>query len=132
MPTITFHGPKWYTLLKDGSEMYRGEVREVTQAWVDEYRYYLSKSPSLSVEGDEGVTLDAGNDGLPDAGWSKKDIQAWLTEQGVDYGGYATKTKLLSIVQETLNPPTPEPVIEVEPEAPAEEAEADTQTTGDE
>lgn len=120
-------------MLLDGREVDKGQSLSVSQQWVDDNRLFLQKKGDrITVEGDEGVTLDAGNDGLPDAGWSKKDIQTWLTEQGVDYGGYATKTRLLSIVQETLNPPTPEPVIEVEPEAPAEKAEADTQTTGDE
>ncbi|MEK9694212.1 MAG: hypothetical protein VW270_00530 [Candidatus Poseidoniales archaeon] len=133
MPTITYNGPSFTLMLVDGREINRGESMSVTQQWVDDNRLYLQKKGNkITLEGDEGVTLDAGSDGLPDAGWTKKDIQAWLSEQGVEYGGYATKTKLLSIVEETLNPPTPEPVAEVEPEAPAEESEAETQTTGDE
>jgi len=118
LPTVTFHGPKWYQILKDGSEIYRGETREVSQAWVDEYRYYLNKNPCISVKGDAGVTVDEGDDGIPDAGWTKKDISAWLKAKGAEFGGYATKAKLLGLVEDTLNPPAPEP----EPEPVVQEA----------
>ena len=112
MPKITFHGPSWYQKLKDGSEIYRGDTKEVSQAWVDKYRNYLSKNKRITVEGDEGVTKDAGNDGLPDSGWTKKDITTWLKDKGVTVTGYATKGKLLDKVKATLNPPAPEPVVE--------------------
>ncbi len=100
-------------MLVDGREIIRGESMLVTQEWVDNNRLYLQrKVKSITVQGDEGVTLDAGSDGLPDAGWTKKDIQAWLKDHDAEYSGYATKTKLLSIVEETLNPPAPEPIAE--------------------
>tara|TARA_R110002051_G_scaffold304196_1_gene373417 strand:+ start:620 stop:892 length:273 start_codon:yes stop_codon:yes gene_type:complete len=75
------------------------------------------------VEGDEGVTVDGGKDGVPDDGWTKKDIGAWLKVQGIGVGGYATKSKLLGLVEQTLNPPAPEPepvVEEVLEEVPAD------------
>tara|TARA_R110002020_G_scaffold15678_1_gene56093 strand:+ start:14614 stop:14886 length:273 start_codon:yes stop_codon:yes gene_type:complete len=89
------------------------------------------------VEGDEGVTVDGGNDGVPDNGWTKKDIGAWLKAQGVGVGGYATKSKLLGLVEQTLNPPAPEPepvVEEVLEEIPADlpEQVETQQETGDE
>jgi hypothetical protein len=88
------------------------------------------------VEGDEGVTVDDG-DGLPDNGWTKKDITAWLKAQGAEVGGYATKSKLLGLVAQTLNPPAPEPepvVEEVQEEVPAEipEEVEEQQIKGDE
>lgn len=72
--------------------------------------------------GDAGVTVDEGNDGIPDAGWTKKDISDWLKAQGAEFSGYATKAKLLGLVEETLNPPAPEPEPAVVEEPVAEEA----------
>lgn len=112
MPKITFNGPSWYTRLKDGSEIYRGDTKEVSQEWINKHRAYLTKNKKISVEGDEGVTKDAGNDGLPDSGWTKKDISTWLKEKGTTVTGYATKAKLLDKVKATLNPPAPKPVVE--------------------
>ena len=100
-------------MLLDGREIDKGQSLSVSQQWVDDNRLFLQKKGNrITVQGDEGVTLDAGSDGLPDAGWTKKDIQAWLKDHGAEYSGYATKTKLLSIVEETINPPAPEPIAE--------------------
>ena len=98
----------------------------VSQAWLDENRKSLMNR-FWRIEGDGGVTVDEGADGLPDEGWTKKDIMAWLTGRGESVGGYATKAKLLGLVGKTLNPPTP--VVE---EAPVEEVAEETETTGDE
>ena len=89
-------------------EWIRGEAVEVKQSWVDKYRHILTPD-TFRVEGDTGVTVDEGDDGIPDAGWTKKDISAWLKAKGAEFGGYATKAKLLGLVEETLNPPAPEP-----------------------
>jgi len=106
----------------------RGTPMEVSQAWLDENRSRLSPK-WWKVDG--GVTVDEGADGLPDEGWTKKDIMTWLTGRGESVGGYATKAKLLGLVGKTLNPPAPEPTPVVE-EAPVEEVAEETQTTGDE
>ena len=61
--------------------------------------------------------------------WTKAKIVEWLEDNGSSVGGgYRTKTKLLELVDEVLNPPAPvaEPVVE---EAPVEETE--TETEGD-
>tara|TARA_R100000030_G_scaffold14561_4_gene9594 strand:+ start:1302 stop:1664 length:363 start_codon:yes stop_codon:yes gene_type:complete len=104
---------------------------EVTQEWLNTYRQKICTRPWVYiVEGDAEaeVTVDEGADGIPDEGWTKKDISAWLTEKGAEFSGYTTKAKLLALVGQTLNPPAPEPVVEVEEaEAPVEETE-----TGDE
>ena len=86
----------------------RGEPVEVSQEWLNHQRNRLL-SQYFRIEGDAGVTVDAGNDGIPDSGWTKKDISAWLKAKGVEFSGYATKSKLLGLVEETLNPPAPEP-----------------------
>jgi len=114
LPKITYIGSNPYLKLRDDTEMYRGEVREVSQEWLNKYRHWArQKGPkNLIIEGDEGITADEGNDGLPDSGWTKKDITGWLKDKGVTVTGYATKAKLLDKVKTTLNPPAPEPVVE--------------------
>ena len=102
-------------------EWIRGEAVQVEQSWVDKYRHILTPD-TFKVEGDAGVTVDKGEDGIPDAGWIKKDISAWLKAKGVEFGGYATKAKLLGLVEETLNPPAPEPELAVVEEPVVEEA----------
>lgn len=123
MPTVTYIGSRVYRKKPDGTgELWpRGEPVEVSQAYLDEHRVAICTNPTaFLVEGDEGVTVDEGSDGLPDAGWTKKDITAWLVERGQTVGGYATKSKLLDVVEGVLNPaPAPEPEVEVE-EAPEE------------
>lgn len=129
MPKITYIGSNPYLKLRDDTEMYRGEVREVSQEWLNKYRHWArQKGPkNLLIEGDEGITADEGNDGLPDSGWTKKDITGWLKDKGVTVTGYATKAKLLDKVKTTLNPPAPEPVVEeVAPEPVAEKIVEET------
>ena len=129
MPKIPYIGSNPYLKLRDDTEMYRGEVREVSQEWLNKYRHWArQKGPkNLLIEGDEGITADEGNDGLPDSGWTKKDITGWLKDKGVTVTGYATKAKLLDKVKTTLNPPAPEPVVEeVAPEPVAEKIVEET------
>jgi len=108
----------------------RGTPMEVSQEWLDANRCSLMNNKWWRIDGDTGITVDAGNDGIPDSGWTKKDITAWLEERGETVGGYATKSKLLGMVDLILNPPAPEPVVE-EPVAEEPVAE-ETETTGDE
>lgn len=102
----------------------RGKVNQVTQEWVNEWRHTLPASHFL-IEGEEESTTDAGDDGLPDTGWSRKDILAWLKAQGVPTGaGYLTKTAALKLVEGHLNPtPVEESLSEVQ---------TSEETTGDE
>ena len=108
----------------------RGEPVEVSQEWLNKHRVRMSPK-TFKIEGDEGVTVDAGNDGLPDSGWTKKDIGAWLKGKGEVVSGYTTKSKLLDMVKTTLNPPAPEPEPVVE-EVPVEEAVEEQDIIGDE
>ena len=100
----------------------RYQPMEVSQEYLDAHRHLL-QTKWWRIDGDAGVTVDNGNDGVPDEGWTKKDIVAWMTGQGLEVGGYATKATLLKSVAAFLNP---EPVAE-----PVEEAEPTTET-GDE
>ena len=111
-------------------EWIRGETVEVNQAWLDEQRHRL-RPEFFVINDDAGVTVDAGNDGLPDSGWTKRDISAWLKGKGEVVSGYNTKSKLLDMVETVLNPPAPEPEPVVE-EAPVEEAVEEQIITGDE
>ena len=139
MPLVTFLGPFRHRRRPDNADQWeRGNPVEVSQEWLDTYRRAICGNPTVfRVEGDGGVTVDDGNDGLPDDGWTKKDITAWLKAQGAEVGGYATKSKLLGIVAQTLNPPAPEPepvAEEVQEEVPADipEEVEEQQITGDE
>ena len=107
----------------------RGTPMDVSQEWLDANRGSLANK-WWRIDGDTGITVDAGNDGIPDSGWTKKDITAWLGERGETVSGYATKSKLLGMVDLILNPPAPEPVVE-EPVVEEPVAE-ETETTGDE
>ena len=122
MPTVTFIGPLAYRRRLDmAGQWVRSEPVEVSQEWLNQHIRRLSPK-HFRIEGDAGITVDAGNDGIPDAGWTKKDISAWLKAKGAEFAGYATKAKLLGLVEETLNPPAPEPEPAVVEEPVAEEA----------
>jgi len=122
LPTVIFRGPMMYRRRTDiAGEWIRGEPVKVSQQWLNEQRHRL-RPQFFIITGDEGETVDEGDDGIPDAGWTKKDISAWLKAQGVEFSGYATKGKLLGLVEETLNPPAPEPEPAVVEEPVAEEA----------
>lgn len=133
MPTITYIGATVYRKRPDSKDSWiRKEPVQVSQAWLDRYRVAICSNPTaFLVEGDANavVTVDEGADGIPDAGWVKKDIATWLGERGVEFGGYTTKAKLLTLVEEHLNPTASEPVAE-EP-ATVEEVVAE-EPTGDE
>ena len=84
MPTVTFLGPLMYRRRTDMSGQWvRGEPVEVSQSWLDRHRHSMAPS-QFRIEGDAGITVDEGNDGIPDAGW--------------------TKTKMLGMVGNVLNP----------------------------
>jgi len=124
VPHMTYKGPFYERKSPDPKvpAFIRGQKREVSQEWLDEFRRKISDTVFL-IEGDEGVHIDLDGDGLPDDGWTRANIIKWLEDNGSSVGGgYKTKTKLLSLVDKVLNPPAPvvvpEPVVE---EAPVEE-----------
>ena len=112
MPTVTYLGPYMWRRRSDTHGTWeRNQPVEVSQEWLNHWRARLSPR-DFSIEGDAGVTVDFGNDGIPDSGWTKKDIGAWLKGKGEAVSGYTTKSKLLDMVKTTLSPPAPEPVVE--------------------
>jgi len=120
---MTYKGPFYERKSPDPKvpAFIRGQTREVSQEWLDEYRRKISDAVFL-IEGDEGVQIDLDGDGLPDEGWTRANIIKWLEDNGSSVGGgYKTKTKLLSLVDKVLNPPAPVVELEPEPEAPVEE-----------
>lgn len=107
MPRLTYVGRSFERRRPDGPTSFRRrETVEVSQEWLNTWRHRLPESQFV-IEGDEGVTTDEGADGIPDAGWTRKDIIAWLDEKGVKYSGYVTKAAALNLVEEHLNPPAP-------------------------
>jgi len=104
MPKVTFTGPFYERRRRDSPTSWiRGQENEVTQAWLNEWRHTLP-AKHFKIEEDEGVTADGDNDGIPDNGWSRKDILKWLTDNGVSKGsGYLTKTAALALVEGHLN-----------------------------
>jgi hypothetical protein len=116
LPQVRFLGPHYETRSAGKDVVFpRAQWVDVSQKWMDDNRFHMGEN--FEIEGDEAPTHDDG-DGLPDSGWRRPDIITWLDEQGVSLGlGYKTKSALLGIVEQHLNPPAPEPIVEVvEPE----------------
>ena len=135
MPQVKYHGPEFWRRSPDvyHPDFTRGEVREVSQAWLDQWRNWLVE-PYFTLEGDEAPHVDAGNDGIPDASWRRKEIITWLESYDIELsGGYYTKSALLGLVETALSPEAPEElesleeeVVEIEAEVEAE-VEAETE-----
>ena len=101
MPTITYMGPYHRIGAVDGpSDAFRGKPREVSQEWLDQWKNWLT-AEHWKIEEDE--TVDEGNDGIPDAGWNRKDILSWLEGYDVEMTGYITKKVALEMVDTVLN-----------------------------
>ena len=123
MPTITYKGPFYERRSPDPKvpAFVRKVSREVSQEWLNTHRRKISETHYL-IEGDEGVHHDMGGDGIPDEGWTRANIIKWLEDSGSSVGGgYKTKTRLLGLVDNVLNPPAPEPVAEPVVEEPVVE-----------
>ena len=106
MPVVTYLGPFYERRRRDGCASWiRGKVVTVNQAWLDEWRHTLPSSHFLIERDEGGDSLDEDDDGIPDPGWSRRDILRWLADNNVDIGsGYVTKTRALEFVEGHLNP----------------------------
>lgn len=109
MPTVKYLGPE-PTRRVGGGMLIRGQAIEVTQERLDSIR---SQCINCEIVGDANVptetvveetTVDEGNDGVPDNGWTRADIAAWLADEGVTTRAGLTKKQLLAKVEEQLNP----------------------------
>ena len=134
MPLVTYKGPEFYRRSPDvyHPDFTRGEVREVSQAWLDKHRRRLVE-PYFILEGDEPPHVDAGNDGIPDASWRRKEIIAWLSAYDVELpGAYYTKSALLGLVDTILSPEAPQELEALEEEAVEAEAEVEAEVEAEE
>ena len=129
MPTITYLGPFHRRKMPDGIGVFsRAIPTRVSQAWMDQFGRRLP-STHFKIEGDE-PSSDEGNDGIPDKSWKIKDIRNWLGSYDMNPKGYATKSGLLKLVDDVLNPAMAEDVMaEAKEQA---EAEAATEEIKDE
>jgi len=126
VPTVTYRGRSWSTRNCDPThrDFIRGEAREVTTAWLDTYVHRLGDDYHIE---DYEQTVDAGNDGVPDSGWSRGDIAKWLANYDIKPKGYATKSTLLELVATVMSPDGVE-----ETEALVADSSEEEETTGDE
>jgi len=83
-----------------------GQPREVSAEWLESYRSSFENNKEFLIEGFayEAATVDTGNDGIPDMGWTKGDILAWMEEEGIESSSLSTKKKLLAAIDAHLNP----------------------------
>jgi len=66
------------------------------------YLKLVGEPTELPAVADE--TVDAGDDGIPDEGWTRNDIIEWLKTREVRTRAGLTKAQLLTRVEEYLNP----------------------------
>ena len=126
MPTVTYIGVEGFRRRRDmAGEWDRGVSVGVSQAWLDEWRFTVDDLKMFRIEGDNTDDLiDEVDDGMPDSGWTKKQLAAWLKDKSIATTGYMTKTKMLAMAGNVLNP---EPT-----ETPDEEPEMVEESKGDE
>ena len=133
MPTVTYLGPQYSRAAFDGREWLRRTPREVSAQWVESHAVHLradcweikgmnlDEVPVPAVEKVEEVVENTSppasdTDGIPDSGWTRAQIRKWLSEKDISVPKtYTTKAKLLSLVEEHLNPkPAEEQITETE------------------
>ncbi len=130
MPVVTYIGRSHVRRAIDPTmrDWEQNQPVEVTSAWLDRFHPRLD-SDNFRIEGwtkaeAEERTVDQGGDGIPDAGWSKKDIGKWLESYNLKPSGYATKSQLLEIVATVMSPDGVEETEEIAAEI-AEESQGD-------
>ena len=109
LPTIVYPGPLPQRRTECGT-FYRGRPVEITDAELllvqgqvkNGYLKLVGEPTELPAVADE--TVDAGNDGIPDEGWTRNDIIEWLKTREVRTRAGLTKAQLLTRVEEYLNP----------------------------
>ena len=116
MPLLTYLGPSYSVTLDGPTPRIRGEAHEVSHEWLNKWRVRLSPT-NWRIEGDEQApTIE----GVPDAGWKRADILAWLSTNGVVPSGYTTKGRALELVGNYLSEGQNDEQVQVE-ESPDEE-----------
>ena len=97
MPTIQYRG-RWPRMRTSYGDFIRGQPVEVSQSFLDENRIQFDKN-IYDIEGDvvQGVSasVDLGNDGIPDEGWTRKEIIAYCEENHIPVRAGLSKAKLI-------------------------------------
>jgi hypothetical protein len=109
LPTIVYPGPLPQRRTRCGT-LYRGQPVEITYAQLllvqgqvtNGYLKLVGELIELPAVVDE--TVDAGNDGIPDEGWTRNDTVEWLNTREVRTRVGLTKAQLLTRVEEYINP----------------------------
>ena len=116
MPTVTYLGPSYSVTLDGPTPRIRGEAHEVSHEWLNKWRVRLAPE-NWRIEGvEQAPTIE----GVPDAGWKRADILAWLSTNGVVPSGYTTKGRALELVGNYLSEGQNDEQVQVE-ESPDEE-----------
>ena len=116
MPTVTYLGPAYSTVLDGVEPRFRRVPFEVDNEWLNTWRARMDPKSWL-IEGDEQApTIE----GVPDASWKRTDILAWLSTNGVVPSGYTTKGRALELVGNYLSEDQNDKQVQVE-ELPVEE-----------
>jgi len=131
LPTVTYIGRSHIRRATDPTmrDWEQNQPVEVTSAWLDRFHPRLDDT-NFRIEGwtkaeAEERTVDHGDDGIPDKGWNKKDIAAWLDSYNLKPSGYATKTQLLEIVATVMSPDGVEETAEIAEDIAAETLESE-------
>ena len=95
----------------------RGQAQEVSQSLLDTYRTQLLNCRIWGEKNSSSPEVDAGDDGIPDNGWTRIKIINWLKDNDVRTRAGLTKAQLLSRVDEYLNPTVEEETVEEEVES---------------
>ena len=120
MPTVTYLGPAYSTVLDGHETRFRRVPFEVDNEWLNTWRARMDPKSWL-IEGDENTpTVDEVNDGVPDTGWKRTDILVWLSTNGIEPTGYTTKGRALELVADYLSEGQNDEQVQVE-ESPDEE-----------
>jgi len=116
VPTVTYLGPSYSVTLDGPTPRIRGEAHEVSHEWLNKWRVRLAPE-NWRIEGvEQAPTIE----GVPDAGWKRADILAWLSTNGVVPSGYTTKGRALELVGNYLSEGQNDEQVQVE-ESPDEE-----------
>ena len=101
-----------------GFGFHRNAPTEVTITWLEQFRRRLDSKSHCWTYDDSDVFFDELEDGLPDENWKRADMLEWMVDHELKAPrGYSTKTQLLKIIDEYLNPTVEEEVeVELEPE----------------
>jgi hypothetical protein len=116
VPTVTYLGPAYSTVLDGHEPRFRRVPFEVDIEWLNTWRARMDPKSWL-IEGDEQApTIED----VPDAGWKRTDILAWLSTNGIEPTGYTTKGRALELVGNYLSEGQNDKQVQVE-ESPVEE-----------